>query len=178
MKHAAPVRRAIRKRTIFNLLGPLANPAGATRQVLGVSRPAHVNLLAEALGRPRAEHAWVVHGAGGLCDLSIAGPTEVAEVRGGHVRHFTITPADAGLTPAPVDALLVDSPSASAAVVRAVLSGERGPCRDHALLNTAGGPVVADLVADVRAGVVQAGRGLTAAPARASWLALVECSCR
>lgn len=152
MKHAAPVRRAIRSRTIFNLLGPLCNPAGAARQVLGVSRSAHVRLMAEALRELGAERAWVVHGSDGLCDLTITGPTEVAELVAGEIHMRRIEPADAGLPAARIETLLVASAEASAQAVREVLQGVQSPRRNHALLNAAAALVVYGVAADLREG--------------------------
>lgn len=137
MKYAVPVRKALKVRTIFNLLGPLTNPAGATRQIIGVPRAAMTELLANALAKLGCKRAMVVHGSDGLCDLTITGPTRISELNNGTVRTYDITPEDAGLQRASLKTLLVDSPQASADAVRAVLNGERSPRRDHALLNAA-----------------------------------------
>jgi anthranilate phosphoribosyltransferase len=166
MKHAAPVRRAIRTRTIFNLLGPLCNPAGATRQVLGVSQPAHVPLIAEALRELGAERAWVVHGCDGLCDLTITGPTHVAQFVDGNIDMTTVNPPDAGLPTAPLQALLVDSPQASAAAIRTILNGAHGPQRDHALLNAGAALVVYGVAADLPEGVSLAADAVDSGAAR------------
>lgn len=166
MKHAAPVRRAIRSRTIFNLLGPLCNPAGATRQVLGVSRPQHVPLMAEALRELGAERAWVVHGGDGLCDLTITGTTRVAQLDRGRISQFEVHPEDAGLAPARLEALLVDSPQASAEGVREILNGAKGPRRDHTLLNAAAALVVYGVAADLRDGVARATEAVDSGAAR------------
>lgn len=168
MKYAAPVRQAIPGRTIFNLLGPLTNPAGARRQLLGVPRADLAPLVGGALAKLGAEHAWVVHGllgrvasaepeaARGICDVTITGPTLVFEVKGGVVRRFELEPAQFGLPEAPIAALRVGSPSESAAVVQRILAGESGPPRDHALLNAAGALIVAGLAADFRDGLAAA----------------------
>lgn len=166
MKHAAPVRKAVRVRTIFNLLGPLANPAGATRQLLGVSRERHLDLMAKALLELGAERAWVVHGADGLCDLTITGPTQVREVANGHVRRFTIQPEDAGLRRSPLAALMVGSPAESAAAVRDVLHDAAGPRTDHALLNAGAALVVYGIAGDLREGVALAARAVDTGKAR------------
>lgn len=137
MKFAVPVRKALKVRTIFNLLGPLTNPAGATRQIIGVPRAAMTELLANALAKLGCKRAMVVHGSDGLCDLTITGPTRISELNNGTVRTYDITPEDAGLERASLKTLLVDSPQASADAVRSVLNGERSPRRDHALLNAA-----------------------------------------
>jgi anthranilate phosphoribosyltransferase len=176
MKHAAPVRKAIRGRTIFNLLGPLTNPAGAKRQVLGVSRGHHAELLAKALAALGAERAWVVHGANGLCDLSITGPSKVVEVENGTVRQFEVRPEDAGLTTAPLSTLLVDSPEASAAAVRGILAGEAGPRREHTLLNTAAALVVGGVASDLQEGVDLAAQAIDSGAAQAKLSALIACS--
>ena len=176
MRHAVGVRRAIRSRTIFNLLGPLCNPAGASRQVLGVSRPEHVDLMAGALAELGAERAWVVHGADGLCDLSVTGASQVAELSGGVVRRMAVHPADVGLPPAPLPELLVESAARSATVVRAILDGERGPQRDHALLNAGAALVVYGIVGELREGVELAGKAIDDGRARAQLARLVELS--
>lgn len=153
MSRAAGARRAIPGRTFLNLLGPLTNPAGARRQVLGVPSLAVMERMAEALLRLGAVHAWVVHGHDGLCDLTITGPTEVTEVRGGALRRFRVTPEEAGLERGALDRLRVGSPMESAAAIRAILQGERGPRRDHTLLNAGAALVVAEKAEDLREAV-------------------------
>jgi len=151
MKYAGPVRKGLGIRTIFNLLGPLTNPAGAKRQLLGTSSPELTETLAQVLAARGATFAWVVHAHNGLCDLSITGPTRVTEVRAGpagqvQLRTFEVHPGNVGFETAPLDDLLVDSPRASAAAIRAILSGtDLGPRRRHALLNAAAALVVAGL---------------------------------
>ncbi|HRX85357.1 MAG TPA: anthranilate phosphoribosyltransferase [Phycisphaerae bacterium] len=177
MKHAVPVRRAIRSRTIFNLLGPLCNPAGACRQVLGVSRPAHVQLMAEALRELGAERAWVVHGGDGLCDLTITGPTHVAELADGKITTRSVRPADAGLAEATLDALIVASAEESAAAVGDILDGTGGPRRDHALLNAAAALVVYGVTNDLRDGVARAADAVDSGAARAALERLARLTC-
>ena len=160
MKHAAPVRQAIPVRTIFNLLGPLTNPAGARRQVLGVPRPDLLDLMAEALLDLGAVHAWVVHGRDGLCDLTVTAETTVVEVHDGRLRRFTVTPEEVGLQRAPIETLLVDSPAASAQAVRGILRSKQGPMRDHALLNAGAALVVAGLAQELQDGVSGAARAI------------------
>lgn len=151
MKHAAPVRRQLGVRTIFNLLGPLTNPAGARRQVIGTCKPELTEKLGLVLAARNAPHAWVPCSREGLCDLSITGPTQVTEVRGGEVSTFTVHPEDMGLRSAPLEALLVNSPAESAAVVMAILEGkDKGPRRDHALLNAAALAMVAGLADELK----------------------------
>ncbi|HSW44698.1 MAG TPA: anthranilate phosphoribosyltransferase [Phycisphaerae bacterium] len=167
MKYAAPVRKALGIRTIFNLLGPLTNPAGARRQLLGTSRPELTETLAAVLAARDATFAWVVHAHNGLCDLSITGPTRVTEVRAGRTRTFEICPDDLGLEPAPLETLLVDSPQASAAAIRDILDArDRGPRRRHALLNAAAALLVAGLADDLRAGLTLAARAVDEGKAR------------
>jgi anthranilate phosphoribosyltransferase len=157
MKYAGPVRKKLGIRTIFNVLGPLTNPAGAKRQVLGTSKPELTEKLAQVLAARQAAFAWVVHGLDGLCDLTITGPTRVTEVRAGKVRTFEVNPADVDFDTAPLESLIVDSPQASAAVVRAILLGEeQGARRRHALLNAGAALVVAGIADDLKAGVAAA----------------------
>lgn len=157
MRYAGPVRKQLGIRTIFNLLGPLTNPAGARRQLLGVPRAELTETLAAVLAARGAVHAWVVHADCGLCDLSITGETRVTEVLNGQTRTFTVHPRELGLSTAPLETLLVDSPEASAAAIRAIIEGEAaGPPRDHALLNAGAALVVAGLAADLAAGLTLA----------------------
>jgi len=156
MKYAVPVRKLLKVRTIFNLLGPLTNPAGARRQVLGVNRPEMVGLIADVLARLGAERAMVVHGHDGLCDLTITGPTHVAEVSNGTVTTRSIEPAELSLSPATPDDLVVGSPAESAQAVRDILAGTGGPRRDHALLNAAAALVVAGVATDMPDGLNRA----------------------
>ncbi len=161
MKYAAPARQALKIRTIFNLLGPLTNPAGARRQLLGTSKPELTETLARVLLTRGATFAWVVHAREGLCDLSITGPTRVTELRAGSLTTFEINPVDLGLEPAPLESLIVDSPKASAAAIRAILSGtDRGPRRRHSLLNAAAALVVAGLAPDLPAALAVAAEAI------------------
>jgi anthranilate phosphoribosyltransferase len=166
MKYAAPVRQAIPGRTIFNLLGPLTNPAGARRQIVGVPRPEFLDLVGNALLKLGASHAWVVHGEideqprRGLCDITVTGRTKVAEVKDGKVQLFTIEPAEVGVSPGRLDELIVASPEASADLVVQVLGGRRGAARDHTLLNAGAALVVAGLVDGLRKGVALAAEAI------------------
>ena len=138
MRHAIGPRREIGQRTIFNLLGPLTNPAGATHQVLGVYDPELTETLARVLGALESRAATVVHGAGGLDELSLSGPNRVSTLRQGRVQSTELDPAGLGLSSAPVEALAGGSPEENARITRAILSGdERGPRRDVVLLNAA-----------------------------------------
>jgi anthranilate phosphoribosyltransferase len=150
-RHVAPTRVELATRTIFNLLGPLSNPAGAKRQLVGVFAPEWVVPMAEVLGRLGAEHVWVVHGSG-MDEVTTAGTTNVAEFKDGTVRGFEVAPEDAGLPRAPLDALKGADPAHNAAQMRGVLAGESGPLRDITLLNAAAGFIVADRAGDLREG--------------------------
>jgi anthranilate phosphoribosyltransferase len=167
LRAAAAVRRELGVRTVFNLLGPLANPAGVRRQVIGVFDRRWLERMAEALARLGTDHAWVVHGAGGLDELSLAGESTIAEVRGERVDVRTVSAADVGLSAAPADALRVDSAADAAARVSAVLAGEPGPARDIVCLNAGAALVVAGVVSDLRAGVARAAAAIDSGEARA-----------
>ena len=152
MRHAAGPRRELGVRTLFNVLGPLTNPAGVRRQVIGVFDRRWVEPVAEALVRLGAERAWVVHGAGGLDEIALEGETVVAEVAGGRVKRGTVTATDAGLVSAPLAALRIGSTAEAAALLRAVLGGVPGPARDVVCLNAAAALVVAGAAGDLHQG--------------------------
>jgi anthranilate phosphoribosyltransferase len=137
MQHVSAVRRRLGVPTIFNLLGPLCNPAQAAYQLLGVGRPELQGLLAAALGRLGTEHAVVVSGSDGLDEVTLAGATNATEVTGSRMRDMRWEPADFGIRPQPLDELRVSGPEASAAMIREVLSGKTGPARDIVLINSA-----------------------------------------
>lgn len=153
MKHVAGTRREIGVRTVFNVLGPLTNPAGATRQVLGVYCPKQAAKLAGVLARLGTEHSFVMHGAGGLDEVSLQGQTIVYEVRHGNVKQSLLDPRDYGLAEAPVSALQGGDPAYNAQLVKEVLAGGRGPKRDAVVINAALALVVAGLAPDIAAGV-------------------------
>ena len=155
MRHVGPVRAEIGFRTVFNLLGPLSNPASAKRQVMGVYDPRLLEPLAEVLGRLGAVHAWTVHGQG-LDELTTTGPTEVAEWKDGAVRRFQVTPEDAGLPRADISALRGGDAEENADALRALLDGAPGAYRDIVLLNAAAALVVADRAADLAQGAALA----------------------
>ncbi len=155
MRHVGPVRAEIGFRTVFNLLGPLSNPAGARRQVMGVYDPRLLEPLAEVLGRLGAKRAWTVHGQG-LDELTTTGPTEVAEWKDGRVSRFTVQPSDAGLPTATINDLRGGDAEENAAALRALLDGAPGAYRDVVLLNAAAALIVADRAADLREGAALA----------------------
>ena len=143
MKHVQTARRELRLRTVFNLLGPLTNPARASAQVVGVYSADLVEKLAEALSMLGLHRALVVHGLDGLDEITITGPTRIAEVREGRVRSYEVTPEEFGLQRAPMDEILGGDAPANAAIIRKALSGEKSPRRDVILLNAAGALVAA-----------------------------------
>lgn len=168
MRHAGPTRRELGVRTAFNLLGPLTNPAGARRQLIGVSRPEHTELMARTLGELGTERAWVVHGAGGLDEVSSLGHTKVSELRGGTVNTFYVHPADAGLAVASVSDLAGGTAGENAAMVNAVLKGCAGPRRDVVLLNAGAALLVAGKVDSLADGVALAAESIASGRARAA----------
>src|SRR3954467_14283085 len=156
MRHAAPTRKDLGVRTAFNLLGPLTNPAGASRQLVGVPRPELTELVARSLGLLGSERSWVVHGADGLDEISTTGYTKVSECRDGAVNTFYIHPADFGLPKAVSQQLLGGEASANAAIARRVLGGEPGAARDIVLLNAAASLLIADRVGTIIEGIAHA----------------------
>jgi anthranilate phosphoribosyltransferase len=160
MRHVAGPRVELGTRTIFNLLGPLANPAGVRRQIMGVFAERWVEPLAQVLGRLGSERAWVVHGRDGLDELSTTGPTLVAEWDGERVRTFEVTPEDAGLPRGQLSELTGGDPEHNAEAVRAVLAGVKGPLRDAVLLGAAGALVVAGRTANLREAVAMAAESI------------------
>ncbi len=166
MRHAGPTRRALGVRTAFNLLGPLTNPAGARRQIIGVARPEHTELLARTLGALGTDRAWVVHGAGGLDELSTLGHTKVSELRQGAVNTFYVHPADVGLTPAAAAGLKGGTASENAALIERLLEGEPGPRRDIVLLNAGAALLVAGKAESLADGLRRAGESIDSGRAR------------
>jgi anthranilate phosphoribosyltransferase len=143
MRHVGPVRVELGTRTIFNLLGPLSNPAGVTRQVVGVFSPAWMEPIAQTLKSLGSSHVWVVHGEDGLDELTTTGPTHVVELKNGAITRFTVSPGDAGLKTANIDDLKGGDPAVNATALKGVLEGARNAYRDIAVLNAAAGLLVA-----------------------------------
>src|SRR5215472_10157189 len=150
MRHATPARKQIGVRTVFNLLGPLTNPAGAQAQVLGVFSMDVMDLVAATLAELGTERAFVVHGGGGLDEISLTGPTMVAEVRGGAVRRFSMTPEEFGAEPAPLDAVRGGTAAENAVLIRRILEGQAGPPRDIVVINAAAALVAAGVSENFR----------------------------
>ncbi len=153
MRYAGPVRREIGIRTVFNILGPLTNPAGAQTQLLGVAFPELGGIMAEVLGFLGSHHAMIVHGHGGLDEISLSGDTSVWEVRGGEVEEWTLHVEDTGLPETPIEAIQGGTKEENAATMRRVFQGEPGPVRDMVLLNSAGVLMVGDQAESIRKGV-------------------------
>jgi anthranilate phosphoribosyltransferase len=153
MRHAAPVRRELAARTVFNVLGPLTNPAGARAQVVGVYSPELVRTIAEVLVQLGARRAFVVHGAGGIDELSPVGPNRVCEVVGGTVHERTIDPQELGIDACTVEELVGGAPAANAEAIREVFAGARGGRRDAILLNAAGAIAAGGHADDLREGL-------------------------
>ena len=149
-RHAAPARKQIGVRTVFNLLGPLTNPAGAQSQVLGVFSGDVMELVAATLAELGVERAFVVHGAGGLDEIALAGETMIAEVRGGAVRRFTVTPEEFGVARAPLESIRGGTPTENAELIQRILEGEAGPARDIVVVNAAAALVVAGVAENFR----------------------------
>ena len=176
MRHAAPTRRALGVRTAFNLLGPLTNPAGATRQLVGVPRPELTQLLAHALGLLGAERAWVVHGADGIDEISTTGYTKVSECREGSVNTFYLHPTDVGLPKASPAALKGGNAEENARIIRRVLDGERGAPRDVVLLNAGAALFIAGEAKSVADGIRKAALAIDEGMARRKLEQLVTVS--
>jgi anthranilate phosphoribosyltransferase len=167
MRHVAPIRGELGTRTIFNLLGPLANPAGTKRQMMGVYAERWVKPMAEVLGRLGAEHAWVVHGTDGLDELTTTGPSLVAEWKDGAVRTFTVTPADAGLKVADPKDLKGGDATVNAQALQRLLDGDHTAYRDIVLMNAAAALIVAGKARDLREGVAMAAHAIDTGAANA-----------
>jgi anthranilate phosphoribosyltransferase len=176
MKHAAQTRRDLGVRTAFNLLGPLTNPAAATRQLVGVPRPEFTELLARALMLLGSERAWVVHGADGIDEISTTGYTKVSECRDGSVNTFYLHPGDVGLPKAAPAALKGSSARANARIIEGVLAGERSAARDVVLLNAGAALLVAGVTKSVEDGILHASRAIDRGDARRTLAQLVSIS--
>lgn len=178
MKHAINPRKEIGIRTIFNILGPLTNPAGAHVQVVGVYKPELTPVLAEVLGRLGVEMAYVVHGLDRLDEISISAPTQVSLLRDGQVTTSIISPEDLGIQSANREALVGGDSAENAQIIQAILNGEKGPQRDVVMMNAAAAFVVADLAPDLRAGVALAAESIDSGKALAKLDALRDYTIR
>ena len=176
MRYAGPVRREIGIRTVFNILGPLTNPARAQCMLLGVAYEQLGSLMADALSLLDIQHALVVHGSDGVDEVSLAGPTSVWEVKGDAVRAWTIDVEETGLTPAPTDALHGGTAEENASTMRRLFQGEGGPIRDAVLLNGGAALLAADKVGNLTEGIEMAARAIDSGAALERVEALVEAS--
>lgn len=166
MRHVAPVRMKLGIRTIFNLLGPLTNPAGAQHQVLGVFAPEWVRPMAEALGELGTVRSWVVHGLDGVDEISVSGATKVCEVTASGIREFIVEPSQAGLSLHPLSTLEGTDVTGNARAILDLFDGHQGPFRDMVLLNAAAGLHVLGLAPDLTTGVSMSAEGIDSGRAR------------
>jgi anthranilate phosphoribosyltransferase len=176
MRHAGPPRKELGVATIFNFLGPLSNPAGATRQALGVSDPRMVEPMVTALGRLGSRRVLAFHGDQGLDELSISGSSSVFELDEGTTKRWTIDPADFDIAPAPLAAVAGGDAPANAAAIRSVFDGERGAKRDIVVLNAAAGLIAAGRAPDMARAVELAAEAIDSGGATRSLDALIEAS--
>jgi anthranilate phosphoribosyltransferase len=176
MKYAAAPRREIGIRTVFNILGPLTNPAGATAQVLGVAEESLIDKMARVLRSLGCRHALVVHGSDGLDEITISDSTLVAELKDGDIKHYTISPEDFGLKRASHDSLKGGDATGNAITLRRILAGEPGPARDIVLLNAAAVLLAGDRVATIKEGIDLAGEIIDSGQARAKLEQLIKVS--
>ena len=174
MRFAAGPRREIGIRTVFNILGPLTNPANAARQLIGVADPSIAERMARVLGELGSEKALVVHGSDGMDELTITGPSTVWLLEGGEVSTFTVSPDELGLAVSDAGSIRADSPEDSAAVARSVLSGEPGAARDVVLMNAAAALVAAGRSDDLAAGVQLAAQSIDTGAAQSRLTSLAE----
>ena len=174
IRHVMPTRSELGTRTVFNLLGPLTNPAGVKRQLTGAFARAWIRPMAETLRALGSEKAWLVHGSDGTDEISIAGPTFVAALEDGQVSEFELHPEEAGLPVHPFESIMGGSPEENAAAFRALLQGTQGAYRDAVLLNSAAALVVADKVSNLRDGVALAAESIDSGTAGAKVEALAR----
>ncbi len=176
MRHAAAVRQGLKLRTIFNLLGPLLNPAHTKRQLIGAYSEAWLAHIAEVMDRAGAIHVWAVHGADGMDELSTTGTSYVVELKNGKVTSFQVYPSDAGLALAKPEDLIGGSPEDSAAALRALLEGKKSAYRDIVLLNSAAAFIIACRAESLKEGVALAEASIGEGRAKAALDALIEAS--
>ena len=176
MRHAAPVRREIGIRTVFNILGPLTNPAGAQAMLVGVAFPELGEKMAEVLRLLDTHHSIIVHGEGGLDEMTLSGDTAVWEVAGGEVKSWTLAVADSGLPVTPIEAIRGGGREANAKTMRELFGGAGGPVRDYVLLNSAGVLLAGDLVTNIRDGVQLAAQAIDSGAAKDRMESMIEVS--
>ncbi|RGP39191.1 anthranilate phosphoribosyltransferase [Pseudotabrizicola alkalilacus] len=174
IRHVMPVRQELGTRTIFNILGPLTNPAGVKRQLTGAFSASLIRPMAETLLALGSIKAWLVHGGDGTDEISIAAPTQVAALEHGHIREFTLHPEDAGLPYHPFEKIMGGTPAENAAALRALLEGAPGAYRDAVLLNAAAALVVADKAKTLTEGVEMARHSIDSGAAKGKITALAR----
>jgi len=176
MKYAAPVRRELGVRTIFNVLGPLTNPAGADNQVMGVFHPDLVGIQARVLQRLGSRHVLIVHGSDGLDEITISGTTLIAELKDGEIKEYTVQPADFGLQAAPLDSIRVSNAAEAKAMLLSVLDNQPSPARDIVLLNAGAAIYASGLASTLAAGVLRAAEIIASGDAKEKLAQLVQIS--
>jgi anthranilate phosphoribosyltransferase len=176
MKYAAPVRKELGVRTMFNVLGPLTNPAGAENQVMGVFHPDLVGIQARVLQRLGSRHVLVVNGSDGLDEITISGPTNVAELKNGQVSEYTITPEDFGLKSVPLDSIKVSNVTEAKDMLLGVLDGKQGAARDIVLLNAGAAIYVAGLADTLAHGIKKAAETIASGAAKNKLQQLIQIS--
>ena len=176
MRHAGAPRRELGIATVFNFLGPLTNPAGATRQALGVSDPAMLPKMVDTLARLGSRHVVAFHGHQGLDELATSGPSRVLELKDGATNEWTIDPAELGLEPSPLESIAGGDAAQNAQAIRTLLAGEKGPKRDVVVLNAAAGLIAAGRVPDVRSGMTMAADAIDSGGAGRALEVLIEAS--
>lgn len=176
MRHVAPVRTELGTRTIFNLLGPLSNPAGVTRQLIGAFSETWLEPMVKVLASLGSTRIWAVHGSDGLDEITTTGPTRVVSLENGRIESFTISPEDVGLARAKPEDLRGGEPEQNAAALNAVLDGRKTAFRDIAAFNAAAALLVAGKAGDLKDGIAQAAAALDSGKARATLAALIKTS--
>jgi len=176
MRHVGPVRSELGTRTIFNLLGPLSNPAGVKRQVIGVFSSTWLRPMAEVLRNLGSERVWITHGLDGLDEITTTTTTQAVELNGGEIRAFELAPEDIGVSRAKAEDLKGGDPAHNAAALKRVLEGERNAYRDVAVFNAAAALVVADAAPDLKAASAMAARALDSGAALSTLERLVASS--
>ncbi|MBT3822674.1 MAG: anthranilate phosphoribosyltransferase, partial [Nitrospinaceae bacterium] len=176
MKHAIGPRRELAMRSIFNIMGPLTNPAGAQCQLVGVYAPQLTEIAADVLGKVGAKRALVVHGHDGMDEITLTGPTRVSEWDGEQVKTYDVSPGDAGIAEAPIAELIGGTPEDNAKILRSILGGEKGPARDVVLLNASAALMAAGKVENLTEGVAMAAESIDSGKASGALDRLIEVS--
>ncbi len=176
MRFVGPARKALGIRTLFNLLGPMSNPAGAKRMLVGVNNNDWRHLMAEAFAGLGMEHVWVVHGSDGLDEITTTGPTHVSEVKNGKVTHMTISPESYGIEMVSIESLRGGHPAENAQALLALVKGEHSDYRNIVLLNSAAALMIAGLAEDIPSGLDKAVESIDSGAARAALETLIEVS--